>query len=446
MFSRIKLLLELSWKSKGNRWYLLTFLLFIPMFLVGLLSILLNPLFPSVLLYSGIPLFCIMTPVLVFIAIHFTLRSASNIMLNWFGADKNDAYEIILNHVLGVNQPKVAAKDGKVDLDDYTKARLTAGLPAVLTVNADTAVLTEFNGRPFRAYCKAGKYNLLPFEKISYTVKLRDQFVSHPNMKAITRDGIGVSFKGGIGFHIRRSPGASLLEDPYPVDDDTIFRVAYKRPVGAAGGMPPAPSKTVPFLVWSQLRNVVSKYRFSQLIELSLEGQESIPLNKLAAEVADLARGIADTQGITISFVGLEWELDELEPAVREQIRKNWRRTRDQQVNSALSEDEAILIAKRIETVLNTLKDNDYLRDEELPKIRDMINDAVFIKHDVYDLIGEEDNALAGSLIRRRGRIANSEGSMTPQEEEAFDKRLSDKFPELATTEDDREEGGKAFP
>jgi regulator of protease activity HflC (stomatin/prohibitin superfamily) len=302
------------------------------------------------------PLVCFGPP-LVFFAIYFTLSSASRIMMSWYGADRDEAFEIMLAHTVAEGYTRLRAFEGKLDVDDKPeevrkdiRLKLSAGLPVVLTVDADTAVLTEREGRPHRAYLR-GKHRLAPFEEIRAVIDLRPQHAKQEGARAMTRDGIHVTMDVGVGFNVRRE-GNPSARDPYPVDVVALHRLVYKPAVFAGKQSPP--HILVPALAAGQLRDVVAQYRFTELFEHSVGSPQDVPRTRLASEVRDRLEPIAEDFGLQINSVALgPVGVDE---QVYAHVLRDWMRERGQEIERRVSPEEAKIKANEIAILLKALE------------------------------------------------------------------------------------------
>lgn len=411
---------------------------------------------------------CLLAPALTIMAFYYGIWRASTILKNWYESDADFAYDVVLSHIFGTAEPLLKASHGNLELissnpvsdeveplENYFRM-VNLGIPSLLTLDADTAVLTELNGKPHGVYYEAGKHQLMPFEKIREIFDLRDRTASFDGADALTLDGIRIELKGMAGFRISRLSEEMSVEDPYPVDPDALFKVAYKRSVGQSGGRPAKLDVVVAGMVKSAVRDVVANYRFSQLFERTLENEDAKALADLGKEVVERANKSANALGLTIRFVGLDWQ--GIPDDVLAQARANWKRTREQEIEQHLSKIEAEIFEEQIDTIIKTLRDNGF-KSDKLAEIRGMLEDTVSVRRYTKILIGGEEDLYPYDPYYGRGRstsgkrkspsrsryrdpyldkvIRELENGSPDETEQILDRLTASQFPGLARTDDE---------
>lgn len=147
-----------------------------------------------------------------------------------YGLSAEDARARILTAFNLTNPVLISARDGKMEPKDKEKASNLAGGPFILRVAANTAVVTEKNGRQ-RRVLGAGVHLLEKFERILAAVDLRAQAAKRETC-AQTKDGIPIRATGEVEFRLRG--GSPRLSAGLPFGDVVRFArqewvIAYYR-------------------------------------------------------------------------------------------------------------------------------------------------------------------------------------------------------------------------
>jgi regulator of protease activity HflC (stomatin/prohibitin superfamily) len=431
-------------------------------------------------------LMCVV-PVLIFVVTQVMAVQAARMLRCWYNAQKDVAYEIVMQHLFGTDPPLLFASQGKLSLweqpmsDPYrleTEARMNAGIPANLSVDADTAVFTLIFGKPYPASVKtAGFHMLLPFEQIRAVHDLRNRIASKKPIQACTKDGISVNLSLTAGFHIRREDEGDKADDfdpldegnpslryrqgrpplptqllnallrrrayteglpddlfgftnPFPIDTQALHQVVYNRSVFQSKES--SLENTVTNLISGFVRSVVARYTFGQIFDHSMTDEEPVSLGEIGREIVKEAKAAVASQGLTLAFAAVQL-VEETPTEVFEQMQKHWQRQREMQLETFMNEADAKNIAARIDIILQRLKDLGY-EERSLPELRRMVDEVYQLKRTIDWLTGQDeyDRYLYGPSMSGQTEPGDPDNAMSPgrvaHRREAIDKTRREAF------------------
>jgi hypothetical protein len=447
MISRITTLIFRGLRGKTSTAFF--FVLLLGSLALGIVLFLYSFLIGGSLSLDAIPALMCAVPVSIFVVMGVMATQAARMLRCWHDAQEELAYEIVMQHLFGADPPMITASKGKLSLWELpagdperitTEILLNAGIPATLSVDADTAIFTQMFGKPHPLSVKtAGYHMLMPFEQIRAVHDLRDRIaVAEKPVETRTKDGIPVGFSLTVGFHIRRrdegddaddldilgevepppphqqappSFPARLLNalllrsadaddddeglpedlfafmDPFPVDTQALHQVVYNRSVFQSKES--SLEETAVNMVKGFVRGVVARYTFSQIFDHSMPDDEPVSLGELSREIAEEAKAAVASQGLTLAFASVQ--LAEGTPAgVFEQIQKHWQRQREKQLETFLNETDTRNLAARMDILLQHLKSQGY-DERSLPELRKMVNEFAQLRRAIDWLTGKQD-------------------------------------------------------
>ncbi|GAB4456524.1 MAG: hypothetical protein Kow00120_25830 [Anaerolineae bacterium] len=395
-----------------------------------------------------VPLACAI-PVVFALTYYFTLVRASQAFVRWYDASEVDAFEIAVLHAIGSGQLKISASKGRLDLTDKTeeeraafRIKMAAGVPVLLTLSADTAVVTELNGKPHRVIVEPGKHTLLPFEQIRYTIDRRAHTAFKGDITAMTRDGVTVTIDAVAGYQIRRK-GQPSVDNPFPVDEIALLQSAYRRIVQGNEPEPPNLDKLMPQMLSVPVQNVVAQYRLSDLFEHSIEGLEAenrVPRARFGAEVKEALESYIGAYGLEITFVSIS-RIEVSDENIRKHMVEHWAREREHEIERRVVPVEARLKADQALTMLRALQAELAAsgQDVSVEEIADYLRDIEFIYYHLSNLVRyateEEGKGFLGPVTYsspRSFKDIESGRFDTPQEVQS-DRELARRFPGMAS-------------
>lgn len=197
-----------------------------------------------------------------------------------------------------------------------------AGGPGHLIVNHDSAVVLERGGR-FTRVEGTGLPELDRFERVYDTIDLRPRNCVHP-VRALTREGVPVSWDIEIQYQIDGGSVAATDESPYPMSAQHVLRAATCKWVHQVGGsgLLNWEGRLIVAEAEKHLRLMVSDLRLDQLIGLAA-GTQTAARRAIRSELLTRLRNSAPELSAKILYVNLG-NL-QVEDAVTEQRIKAWK-------------------------------------------------------------------------------------------------------------------------
>jgi molecular chaperone GrpE len=258
--------------------------------------------------------------------------------------------------------PKLFAREGRLIIrkkDHVTggvfEEELTAwgGKRASLVVWSDTAIVLDKGGTVSRVL-RRGKHFIDAGEALRAVVDLRTQSrATERGVRVMTRDGIVVEIGLSVTFQIERGSNPSY-QDPYPALNDAIVRAVYNLSVtdGKQGKWDDMPLS----MVTTRLRNVIAQYSLSELYEHNEEWAE-VPRQHIARETVDRGTMLAlRGMGIHLNEVSLG-NIDFPDEKVREEVRSQWKRQREGEINQQVMPGVARAKADTVLTMVDLVTD-----------------------------------------------------------------------------------------
>lgn len=392
-----------------------------------------------------IPLVCA-TPVLLFLAVYFALARASRIFTRWYETPEEYAFDILVSHAFGVGYPKVKAARGKLDFEDdpyqdkeIISVKMKAGVPVILTVDSDTAVLTELGGKPYGVYVEPGDYTLLPFERIRHAVDRRPQRAIAENVRAVTNDAIEVRLQAQIGYQIRRA-GRASIRNPYPVDQNALYQATYKRAITSGEKEPARLREVVPAMFEGVARDVIAKYPLDALYGTAAGKTRRAEIEE---QISEALVPLAAALGLEITSVAIT-KLDVVDEKVRERMHERWWKEQQHKLQVRMSPDQAKRKADEIAIMLETLEVSK--AGEDINELVNSLNELRDLMDDIVALGEERDRARVppvrgyrryGFSDRERQRIFSdfAKDELYEVDEIAEDEEIARQFPGLATAD-----------
>lgn len=275
----------------------------------------------------------------------------------WAGVTPADAFGYLWSIILGTNQPWVVVENGEVVGSKKKGILDTMGGPGLLIVRPGNAVVLQRTGK-ISQIVSPGLHRIRRHEKIRQIVRLGPLWNTEDVKNALTRDGVPLTIRLGVGYSIeskedtdrRAGPPANprLIDGDYLVYEDTIRKAVFNvTPIGweitAYAGCE------------SQLRDIIGTYTLGQLFGLEMveratdreiEFHESQRVMKRIEErvLKNLVPVAAANFGISIRVVDIQSVM--VPEQVEEQMLEAWSAEWRQRTETAMRTAAAAAFAK----------------------------------------------------------------------------------------------------
>jgi len=201
------------------------------------------------------------------------VRISSQVVLamhEWEGTTPRDAFDYLGSIIIGTGQPWVVVENGEVVGGKKRGIFHTLGGPGLVIVRPGNAVVLQRTGE-ITQIVGPGMHRVRRHEKVRRIVRLEPLWETKDVENVLTRDGVPLTARVGIGYGIesiedtdrRAGPPANrrVIEGDYPVYEDTLRKAVLN--VTAAGWEVTAVAGCE-----SQLRDIVGTYTLDQLFGL----------------------------------------------------------------------------------------------------------------------------------------------------------------------------------
>lgn len=196
-------------------------------------------------------------------------------LISFTNLSPQDTRTILSGILFNIGQPYIMIKDGEV-----TKTRPADALtwfgPGLAVITPGHAVVFERGGDLTKIEL-AGVVWLDKFERVSKIIDLRPQTSVDMVENIITRDGVPLNIQLKIFYEIART-GPPSLDEPYPVDKETVFRAAC-----AVRDWQLA----VPFIAGDVLRDIIAKHDLDDLLQYGTDPDKPIFRQAIRDEVKE---------------------------------------------------------------------------------------------------------------------------------------------------------------
>lgn len=250
--------------------------------------------------------------------------------------------EAAANFLSQLRTPNVLAASGlalnpqTVEAERPNSVLLRVGGPGKIRVAPYQAVVTEDNGR-FARVLGAGTHILHPFEFVHTVVDLQQQERTVSDIKAQTRDNIGIVATVAIMYRIRQGEESPTENKPYPFDEDAVRAAAYAQTVldeGTAVSWEGRPAATVS----GKLAAAISQYRLDEIMHP--DGRTDEPYRALQQQVWRAAR--AEMSGYGVELISVHIAQLKPDKEIEEFYIRFWQSRWETQARLSLAEGRAI--------------------------------------------------------------------------------------------------------
>lgn len=290
---------------------------------------------------------------ILFVSTTWILGVSDSFDITW-----RQAFRFVSTRAFGLSQPYVTVENGTIAAENPQGVLSRLGGPGALVVRPGNAVVLERGGRITRIV-GPGLYQLEGFEFIKQPaeakgiVDLRGQGVGETVSNVVTKDGISLEIKVGMGYQIEpcqitdQRPSSRFPDgeartpviggEEYPVYEATIRKAVFR--TGAGGWKSMFPGGPI-----SILRDIVAAYTLDQIFPPH-PSEEPDPDTRTvrAIEQEILRRFRADSSGVW--FKGIDIQEISVPDDVRERMLKRWTAPveRGLKLQEALAERDAII-------------------------------------------------------------------------------------------------------
>ncbi len=262
----------------------------------------------------------------VFASLGVSALSAYVLICQWVGAvyrlTEGECTGFVGRMVLGLSkrpplQPLLRVQEGHPAWEAPELFQKVGG-PAYLSVGHDSVVITQQYGT-LQRILGPGLHVLAPFEKVWEVIDLRPQRRTL-TVGVMTRDGIPVSCKVGIRFHIDHGGAQPTDQVPYPYSEEAVFRAAMAIRHKGNGAVQRWPVRLVNGTLDGEVRNRLEKYHLDDFLAQS-KGEHLI--GALEGEILEAVRKAGRGIGVYVDEVQLGPVLPEDE-AISRQWLETW--------------------------------------------------------------------------------------------------------------------------
>jgi hypothetical protein len=242
-------------------------------------------------------------------------------------------------------RPWIVVEKGRISIgQDSTVARI--GGPGSLIIGRDSAVLLV-RGSLLTRVVGPGLHKLEAFERVYDIVDLRPKR-SVRRVRALTREGIGLSWDVEIRYEFLRDPEARFHGAQYTFLPDAVLRAATGKWAG-----PGAPGrgraidwerKLVDWEADTILRSIVARYSLNDIVGIG-EADAGSTRERIRAELAQALRQVAPALSATVLEVNLQ-DLSVDNEVIQQWIRF-WQARWERWSAGELAEEEAEGIRQR---------------------------------------------------------------------------------------------------
>jgi regulator of protease activity HflC (stomatin/prohibitin superfamily) len=215
---------------------------------------------------------------------------------------------------------------------------LGVGGPGRISLGAESAVVTEGNGRFVRVLGPGG-HSLGRFEHPVAVIDLRPQEREAASIHLFSSDGIELAVTAGVSFRISAGEERPGKDNPFPFDAEAVRKAAYaatqtgESQTTTWDGLPLA-------ILGDELRNLVAEYKLDELVYADQPGSHNH--RRIRREVMQRAKDSLYALGIELTEVRLgRFEL--LDPFGQQNV-DTWRASWDRRRRIRAAESEALTV------------------------------------------------------------------------------------------------------